>query len=240
VYESAIATRQYTSYSQIHHLGLIRASFEAAVETISRSQVLLGNQILDVSRAIFDCFVRGNKVLVGGNGGSAADAQHFAAELVGRFIDRARPGLPVISLNADTAIITAWANDNGYDQVFTRQVEAYGQPGDIIIGISTSGKSRNLIAAFDKAQQQGLQRIALVGHDGGELRSHTDIAIIVPSIETQRIQETQILILHVICEEIERLWAEGAAFNQPALEDARGAWKLDPSTPVTIAYDRSE
>ena len=151
----------------------------------------------------------GHKILLCGNGGSAADAQHIAAELVGRYgFDRA--SLPSLSLTTDTSNLTAIGNDYGYDKVFSRQLEGMGQRGDLFIGISTSGNSQNIINAFEVAKQKGITTVALVGRDGGMMAKMADMAIVVPSESTPRIQESHILIGHIICDIIEKeIFAEG-------------------------------
>jgi D-sedoheptulose 7-phosphate isomerase len=145
----------------------------------------------------------GGKILVCGNGGSASDAQHFAAELVGRFM-RERRALASIALTTDTSILTALANDYAFDRVFARQVEALGRPGDVVLGISTSGQSANVLAAFAAARALGLAVVALTGRDGGEVGRSADIHINVPSPSTARVQEVHRTLLHAICELIER------------------------------------
>jgi D-sedoheptulose 7-phosphate isomerase len=138
---------------------------------------------------------KGRKILICGNGGSAADAQHFAAELVGRF-ERERSAWPAIALTTDTSILTAIGNDYGFAEVFARQVRGLGQKEDVFIGISTSGNSENVIQAVTAAKEAGMQTIGLLGHDGGALKSQTDHAIVVRDPKTARIQEAHILILH--------------------------------------------
>jgi phosphoheptose isomerase len=160
--------------------------------------------MLDASYTLSRCFERGGKVLICGNGGSAADSQHLAAEFVGRFVIPNRPALPAIALTADTSILTAWSNDFDYSEVFSRQVEAYGQPGDVLIGISTSGKSANLVKAFKAAKQKEMICIGLLGKDGGDVLELSDIALVIPSTSSQRIQELHINILHTICELVEQ------------------------------------
>lgn len=145
---------------------------------------------------------RGNKILVMGNGGSAADAQHFAAELVGRFLKN-RSALPAISLTTDTSILTAVANDFGYDQVFSRQVEALVKPGDVVVGISTSGHSENVQKALALGKTMEGQTVALLGRDGGSIASQVDIALTVASPDTPRIQEAHLTIIHILCDLIE-------------------------------------
>jgi phosphoheptose isomerase len=182
---------------------VIDSSFTDALETMKRSHHRLRGHILEAAQAITDCFTRGGKVLICGNGGSSADAQHFVAELVGRFKCDERPGLPAVALCADTSVLTAWSNDVGYDDAFARQVQALGRPGDILIGISTSGRARNVIRALEVARDHGLTTIGVLGRDGGTARRLTDYAVVVPSADTQRIQEVQSLAIHVICELIE-------------------------------------
>lgn len=145
----------------------------------------------------------GRTVLVCGNGGSAADAQHFAAELVGRFT-RERRAWPVLALTTDSSALTAIGNDYGFDRVFARQIEAHGQPGDVLIGISTSGGSPNVLAAVETARARGLVTIGLTGRDGGALGRAVDVHLNVPSPSTARTQEVHITLLHVLCDLVER------------------------------------
>lgn len=144
----------------------------------------------------------GNKVLFCGNGGSAADAQHLAAELIGRF-QKERRSLASIALTTDTSILTAVANDYGYDEVFSRQVEGLGRAGDVLIGISTSGNSANVVKAALKARDTGMHTIAFTGEGGGKLQDICDITLAIPSKVTARIQEMHILVGHIICELVE-------------------------------------
>jgi len=146
----------------------------------------------------------GKKVLLMGNGGSAADAQHIAGELVGRF-KKERKAIPAISLSTDTSILTAIGNDYGFEKVFERQIEALGNKGDVVIGISTSGNSENIYRAMKLAKKMGLTTIGLLGNDGGKIKNLSDIALVVPSKNTPRIQETHITIGHIICEGVERI-----------------------------------
>ncbi|MDP3696595.1 MAG: D-sedoheptulose 7-phosphate isomerase [Candidatus Taylorbacteria bacterium] len=140
----------------------------------------------------------GRKILIAGNGGSAADAQHFAAELAGQFVHN-RKGLPVIALTTNASITTAIGNDFGYEHVFSRQIEGLGHPGDIFIGISTSGNSLNLVQAMDEAKKIGMVTIGLLGKDGGQIKDFCDLKLIVPSQNTQHIQESHIMIIHELC-----------------------------------------
>lgn len=155
-----------------------------------------------VSKTISFCFKSKNKVLIAGNGGSACDAMHFAEEFTGRF-HKDRKALPVISLT-ESSHITCVGNDYGFDEIFARGVEAYGQDNDLFIGISTSGNSQNIIKAFEKAKKLGMITFALLGKDGGKLKGKCDYELIVPGQTTDRIQEVHMLILHSIIEEVER------------------------------------
>lgn len=147
--------------------------------------------------------LRGNKILICGNGGSAADAQHLAAELIAKLKYRRR-ALPALALTTDTSVITALANDDGFDQVFVRQVEAFGQEKDILIGISTSGNSINILKAVEQAKKQGLYTIILTGKNGGAMKEAGDLVILVPSDNTQRIQECHITVGHILCDIVEQ------------------------------------
>ena len=148
----------------------------------------------------------GKTLLVCGNGGSASDAMHIAGELVARFLIE-RPGLRVIALGTNPAQLTAWSNDYDYESALAREVEAYGEKGGAILGISTSGNSKNVVAAFEKAKQMGLSTIALTGQGGGKLAALSDILIDVPSTSTPRIQEVHICLYHFLCEEVEKAMA---------------------------------
>lgn len=163
----------------------------------------LVEQILAVGLKMTGAILAGRKVLFFGNGGSAADAQHLAAELVGRFcLDRR--SLPALALTTDTSVLTAISNDLDFAEVFARQVEAHGCPGDVAVGISTSGNSPNVRRALEVARARGLFTVGLTGCDGGKLRSLVDECICVPSAETPRIQEAHIMIGHILCEMVEQ------------------------------------
>ncbi len=159
--------------------------------------------LLEGVRLISLAFEAGNTVFLFGNGGSAADAQHLAAEFVNRFI-MDRPPLPAIALTTDTSIMTSISNDAAFDEIFAKQLRALGKKGDIAIGISTSGKSGNVLKGFEVASEMGMKMIALTGNDGGPLAKMADISLTVPSTSTPRIQEAHILIGHVLCEMVER------------------------------------
>lgn len=162
----------------------------------------------DVERAaemIADSFKAGGKLLLCGNGGSSTDAQHIAGEFVNRFLDHERRGLPALALSADGGVVTCIANDTGFDKVFSRQVEAFGKPEDVLIAITTSGTSPNIIAAVEQARAQGIKTIGLLGRDGGRVSPLCDLALVVPNNHTPRIQETHNLIGHIICELVEQM-----------------------------------
>ena len=185
-------------------LSYIDDSFESLIETIKKSRRKIRLAILDSAQAIYRSLARGGKMLVCGNGGSAAEAQHFASELVGRFEASGRRGLPVMALTADTTFVTAWANDFSFDEVFARQIEAHGQTGDVLVVISSSGRSPNLVNAVRAARKREMFCIGLLGKDGGPAAELTDVNIIVPSNETSRIQEIQLHVVHVLSHLIEQ------------------------------------
>ena len=162
------------------------------------------DSIATAARVITETFRAGGKLLICGNGGSAADCQHMAAELVSRLTkDFERPGLPAIALTTDSSFLTAYANDCGFDGVFARQVQALGRPGDVLIGISTSGNSPNVIQAVELARATGLRTVSLTG-SGGRLGKLADVAIAVPNDDTQHIQETHLAVEHLLCLLVER------------------------------------
>jgi D-sedoheptulose 7-phosphate isomerase len=177
---------------------------EAAIrETVAVHEQLLQPAVLaDLERAaglMADALRGGGKLLVFGNGGSAADATHIAAEFVGRFL-REREAWPALSLSDNASAVTAISNDYGFDRVFARQVEALGRPGDVALAISTSGTSANVVAAVEAARERGLATIGLTGGDGGALRELCDVCLVAPSTETPRIQEAHTTIYHVLCD----------------------------------------
>lgn len=175
-------------------------------DSITVKQALLREEpllwaIVEVGEKMVAAFRRGNRVFFAGNGGSAADAQHLAAEFVSRF-EFDRPGLPSLSLSTDTSMITAIGNDYGYERLFRRQLEAQARPGDLFVGITTSGRSPNVLAAFDACHTLGVSSVALCGL-GGELDGRVDHLLRVPSHHTPRIQECHILIGHMLCQQVE-------------------------------------
>jgi len=181
---------------------MIEKELRSHLETIQNVIGSMQPVILEASILAVETLKKGNKILLCGNGGSAADAQHIAAELTGRYKTE-RMALPAIALTTDTSALTAIGNDYGYDIVFSRQVEALAQPGDLVIGISTSGNSQNVLNAFESAKKKGCATMALSGRDGGKMKVVADVNIIVPSDNTPRIQEMHILIGHTLCQAID-------------------------------------
>ncbi|MFH1139365.1 MAG: D-sedoheptulose 7-phosphate isomerase [Pseudomonadota bacterium] len=169
-------------------------------------------EIYEAARTIADAFSRGGKLLIFGNGGSAADSQHLAAEFVNRFLIE-RPPLPALALSTDTSILTSVANDYGYYEVFIKQIKALGRTGDVAWGLSTSGNSPNVVGALSVAKSLGLTTIALTGEGGGEAKGAADILIEVPSVQTPRIQEVHITIGHAVCQLVDYF-----LFQQPGEE----------------------
>ncbi|MCL2761090.1 MAG: D-sedoheptulose 7-phosphate isomerase [Desulfuromonadales bacterium] len=177
---------------------------------IADNRALMGKveaDLVKVIKAVADSIIQGlsngKKLLIMGNGGSAADAQHFAAEITGRF-KMERPGLPAIALTTDTSAITAIGNDYGFDEIFSRQVQALACKGDIVFGISTSGNSENVIKGLNAAQAAGAVTIALLGKDGGKIKDIAELSIVIPSSDTPRIQEAHIMIIHILCDLLEK------------------------------------
>ena len=222
---------------------VVMKGFEDALRAFEQSQEVLGESVLEAAETIIACLEGGGKVMVCGNGGSAADAQHFAAELVGRFVSHDRRGLPILALTAETAFLTAWSNDVGYEKIFARQVEAFGKPGDVLVGISTSGRSKNVLEAFRVAREMGIDCISLLGGDGGDMLPLSDVPLIVPSANTQRIQEVQMLVLHLLCELVEKQvsanpLAEIEPLSDILAEERKSSWDLHSLIPVHIRRSR--
>ena len=166
---------------------------------------ILAKPIADAVGTLVGCITAGGKVLVCGNGGSASDAQHFAAEFIGRF-ERERPGLPAIALTTDTSILTAIGNDYDFNAIFSKQVQAIGAPGDVLLAISTSGNSANVLAAVEAAHAKDMAVIGLTGRSGGKMRDlllETDVHVCVPHERTARIQEVHLLVIHCLCDAVD-------------------------------------
>ena len=172
-------------------------------EVIARIETELTPLIADTVTLLVETFTNGGKLLVMGNGGSAADAQHFVAEIVGRF-KMERRALPAVALSTDTSILTAIGNDYGFEVVFSRQVEALALPGDLVVGISTSGNSPNVLKALELARSMGCRTVGLLGRDGGSIKSVCDVALVVSTTDTPRVQEGHITIIHILCDLMEK------------------------------------
>jgi D-sedoheptulose 7-phosphate isomerase len=184
-------------------LELINTSLREGTELRAVVARDCSQMIAEAGRLIIQCLQSGGKLLFFGNGGSAADAQHLAAEFVGRFV-RERIGLPAIALTTDSSILTAVGNDYGFEQIFARQIQALARPGDVAVAISTSGNSPNVLEAVKEAKKHGVNVIGLTGKDGGELAREAAVVITVDSSSTARIQECHITIGHIFCELVEK------------------------------------
>jgi len=181
---------------------IIQSEFTGHLKTAQTTLEYIASPLEIAANLCIDGLAEGGKILIFGNGGSAADAQHIAAELVGRY-KLERKGLAAIALTTDTSVLTAIGNDYGYHHVFNRQIEALANEGDVVIGISTGGNSSNIISALKRANELGCKTIGFSGRDGGEMNAICDINLVVPSQDTPRIQEMHILIGHIMCHLIE-------------------------------------
>ena len=177
---------------------ILDQAIKASIETL-QSLKKMGPQISLAANLIVDCLTNGNKLLICGNGGSASDAAHFATELVVRFV-KDRPAYPAIALAGDGGLLTATGNDYSFDEIFARQVAAYGKQSDLLICLTTSGKSKNVLRAIEEAKKRELKTIALLGRDGGSTVGLADVDLLVRGDSTARIQEAHMLLLHVLCE----------------------------------------
>ena len=186
---------------------IIKFEFEEHLKTSQATFESIGHSVEVAAKLCIDCLKDEKKILLFGNGGSAADAQHIAAELVGRYKTR-RKGLAAIALTTDTSALTAIGNDYGYDRVFDRQVEALANTGDVAIGISTGGSSANVVSALKLAKDLGCKTIGFSGRDGGEMNNICDTNIVVPAQDTTRIQEMHIVVSHTICHLIDQAFSE--------------------------------
>ena len=189
---------------------ILRKNIESSIEVHNRLLEICLPDMKAAADALIAAFRGGHKALFFGNGGSAADAQHLAAEFVGRYLIERRP-LPALALHANTSAVTSIANDFGFEQIFSRQIQALGVAGDVAIGISTSGNSPNVLEALKAARQSGLRTIGLTGANGGSMRVLVDVLIAAPSSETPRIQECHILIGHALCDAVEQAIAAAPA-----------------------------
>jgi D-sedoheptulose 7-phosphate isomerase len=181
----------------------IEKHFQDHLDLTKRVKEKLADDLARAAQLISEAMTAGHKLLIFGNGGSAADAQHIAAEMTGRYLKDRQP-LPAIALTTDTSALTAIANDYGFEHIFTRQVKALAREGDILLAISTSGNSPNVVKAMETGRELGCHIIALTGHDGGQMASQADLALIVPASQTPLIQEMHITIGHILCDLVER------------------------------------
>lgn len=194
------------------HIALVQQHFQESIEVKQRAAVELGPSVSAAATLICQALINGNKVLSCGNGGSACDAMHFSSELINRFLLE-RPALPAVALTCDTPTLTSIANDYAYERIFARQVEAIGQTGDVLLAISTSGNSGNVIQAIHAAHDRGLNVLALTGGNGGEMAqilSASDVEVRVPSNVTARIQESHLVVIHCLCDLIDKTLFGGA------------------------------
>lgn len=185
---------------------IIRQQFIDSIETKKNGLEVLPQKICDAAHVMVKALIDGKKILSCGNGGSAGDAQHFSSELLNRY-ERERPSLPAISLACDNSTITAIANDYSYEEVFSKQIKALGQTGDVLLAITTSGNSKNVLLAIEAAHDRGMHVIAMTGKDGGKvspLMREGDVELRVPANKTNRIQETHLLMIHCLCDLIDR------------------------------------
>lgn len=188
----------------------IRSQLKSHREVMTALEQELSPAIESAVSLLVRAFKDGNKLLVMGNGGSAADAQHLAAEMVGRF-KLERPALPALALTTDSSIVTAIGNDYGFERIFSRQIEAHAVAGDVVIGISTSGNSPNIQLALEIAGSRGCRTVALLGKDGGSIKAVAELAMVVSSNDTARIQEGHIAIIHIVCDLVEKALFKPAA-----------------------------
>lgn len=191
----------------------VAAHFQESIQVKQMAAEVMSQAAAQAAQLLFDALAEDGKILVCGNGGSAADAQHFAAELTGRF-ERERMELAALALTTDTSALTAIGNDYGFDHIFSKQVRALGRPGDVLIGISTSGNSANVIEAIRAAHERDIKVIAFTGRDGGKIAAmlkDSDILLNVPYPRTARIQEVHLLLIHALCDSIDTLLTGEAA-----------------------------
>jgi glycosyltransferase involved in cell wall biosynthesis/phosphoheptose isomerase len=239
LYDRVVAEQRLARRDVAEQLAAVDGVFEATASALLESKRRLRQPIIDAAALLTATFARDGHVLVAGNGGSMAEAQHLAAEFVGRFRVADRPGLGAIALGSEPAALTAWSNDASYEDALAREVEAFGRRGDVLVGLSTSGRSPNLVRAFSRARVLGLSTVAVLGRDGGELRSLADVALVVPAFDTQRIQEVHGVIVHLLAELVEQRLADAGWFRVSAgREDVRDAPARDDS-PAARARSRS-
>jgi len=222
LYEQVLVSRKLACADEATRLDVVDQRFDGVIIALRESKRRLRSSLLDAADAITATFARDRTVFCAGNGGSAAEAQHLAAEFVGRFRVEGRPGLAAVALGTDVASLTAWSNDYRYEDALARQLEALGRPGDLLVGLSTSGNSVNLCAAFETARARGLRTLALLGRDGGGLKALADLAVVVPSTDTQHIQEVHTVLVHVLAELVESRLVDTGWFHQSTVPEPAG------------------
>jgi glycosyltransferase involved in cell wall biosynthesis/phosphoheptose isomerase len=222
-YEEVLLEGRLARTETAARLARIDQRFEEAVETLVQTRRRSRADLLEAADEMTRVIAREGKLLIAGNGASAAAAQHWASNLVGRFMEQGRPGLPALALGTDPASLTAWSNDVSFEDAFARQVEALGRRGDLLIGLSTTGRSRNLIRAFERARAAGISTLALLGGDGGQLTALADHVVIVPSRSTQHIQEAHDVLIHILCELVEGRLADAGWFSPVVATQSDGS-----------------
>lgn len=184
----------------------VRQLFAESIETKMKAAEVLPDAILAAGQCMVECLLNGGKILSCGNGGSAGDAQHFSSELLNRF-ERERPALPAVALTTDASTVTSIANDYSYNEIFSKQIRALGNQGDVLLAISTSGNSANVVQAIQAAHDRGMKVVSLTGRDGGKMASLAapgDVEVRVPAQSTARIQEVHLLVIHALCDHIDQ------------------------------------
>jgi D-inositol-3-phosphate glycosyltransferase len=203
-YEDVLLEGRLARRDEADRLARVDRRFDEAVEALAQTRRRSRGAIIEVADELCRALLHDGRVLIAGNGGSAAAASHWAAELVGRYLEPHRRGIAAIALGMDASVVTAWSNDVGFEDVIAREVEALGRPGDVLIGLSTSGRSPNLVRAFEMASSRGLRTVAILGGDGGELQALADHVVMVPSRSTHHIQEAHEVVVHAVCELVEQ------------------------------------
>ena len=239
LYEDVLEVEQPPRLEEAQQLAAVDRGFLDLVALLDASRRRLRGPLVAAAEAVAATFESGGKLLVCGNGGSAADAQHMATEFLGRFRRADRAALPAIALGVDGTFLTAWANDSGYEDVFARQVQGLGAPGDTLLAFSTSGRSPNVLRALEAARTGGLNTIALLGGTGGEAAALADVPIVVPGTDTQRVQEVHTILLHLLCELVEERVAQTVGARGRNGRSVRQLWEIAPEPAARSRRGRS-
>jgi phosphoheptose isomerase len=235
VYAGVLAESRLVRREVSLDLRQLDRGFDASLAALSEARLRLREPLQEAAMLITATFARDGRLLVAGNGGSQAQAAHLAAEFVGRFRVPGRNALAAFALGSSAPSLTAWANDTGYDDIFAREAEAYGRPGDVLLGISTSGESENVVRAIERARELGLATIALAGRGGGRLATNADVSIVVPAADTQRIQEVHGVVIHLLADLVERRLDDAGWFDAD-----RGRGAKDAVARRLIAAERAD